>query len=220
MQVTDLIEWFYDESSECGVLRCKLCFKLHEISKPRIFRPTPLPAQRILNLPSSGTLATGIFFNKDQTRELIAGKSQYWYKQKNSCIDHLCLIGHGSKTHKQAMNEYKKEYKKESRQKQITKNIFRVAVTDVKLGAASKHFGTLLSLLACCDADIGNIGHSRKNMDSMIYCIEKVINRKTAESLSMSLPSTCNAIENNFSSDILPRLCGAAADGPYQASGF
>ena len=125
-----------------------------------------------------------------------------------------------------------------------------------------------------------NIGHSRKNMDSIIYCIEKVINRKTAEWLFMPLPSTrlpshywaaadkgtpsrvtsqavlivsrdqngtpspipvaapeiyfdfhgasysilakqlINAIENNFSSDILSRLCGVAADGPYQASGF
>ena len=35
-----------------------------------------------------------------------------------------------------------------------------------------------------------NIGHSRKNMDSIIYCIEKVINRKTAEWLFMPLPST------------------------------
>ena len=71
--------------------------------------PTPLPAQRILNSSSFGTFATGIFFTKDQTRELITGKSQYWYKQKNSSIDHLCLISHGSKIHKQAMNEYEKE---------------------------------------------------------------------------------------------------------------
>ena len=115
---------------------------------------TPLRAQRILNSSSPETLATGIFFTKDQTRKLITGKNQYWYKQKNSCIDHLCLIGHCSKTHKQAMNDYKNEWKKESRQKQITKNIFRVAITDLKLRAASKHFETLLSVLACCDTDI------------------------------------------------------------------
>ena len=52
------------------------------------------------------------------------------------------------------MNDYKNEWKKESRQKQITKNIFRVAITDLKLRAASKHFETLLSVLACCDTDI------------------------------------------------------------------
>ena len=100
MEATDLIEWFYDESSKCGVLRCKPCFKLHEISKTHISTLTPSREQRILNSSSSGTLATGIFFTKDQTRELITGKNQYWYKQKNSCIDHLCLVGHGSKTHK------------------------------------------------------------------------------------------------------------------------
>ena len=124
---------------------------------------------------------------------------------------HLSSVNHTTKTIHLHLHHH---------QKQITKNIFRVAVADLKLGAASKHFETLLSLLACCDTDIGNIGHSRKNMDSMIYCMEKVINRKTAESLSMPLPSTCNAIENNFSSDILSRLCGVAADRPYEASGF
>ena len=61
-------------------------------------------------------------------------------------------------------------------------------ITGAKLGAASKHFKALWSLLACCDTHIGNIGHSRRNMDSIICCIEKVINRKTAEWLSSPLP--------------------------------
>ena len=148
-------------------------------------------AQCLLYSSSSGTLATSIFFTKDQTRELITGENQYWYKKKNSCINHLCLTGHGFKTHKQATNEYKKECKKELCPKQITKNIFRVAITDLTLAAASKHFKTLLSLLACCDTNMGNIGHSWKNMDGIIYCIEKVINRKTEEWLSMSLPLFC-----------------------------
>ena len=42
METTDLIECFYDEFSECGLLRCKPCFKLHEISKPHISTLTPL----------------------------------------------------------------------------------------------------------------------------------------------------------------------------------
>ena len=109
----------------------------------------------------------------------------------------------------------------------------------------------------------GNMGHSRKNLDSIIYCVEKV---KTEEWLLVPLlltrlpphywttvgkgaPSritnqdvlivaqdqngilpqyrqlrlakqSIGAIENNFSSDILSRLCGFAADGRYQASAF
>ena len=47
METADLIEWFYDESYECGVLRCKPCFELHEISKPHISTLTSLRAQRI-----------------------------------------------------------------------------------------------------------------------------------------------------------------------------
>ena len=148
-----------NEIMEVTDLRCKPCFKLHEISKPHISTLAQLRAQRILNSFSSGTLATGIFFTKDQTSELITGKNHYCYKQKNSCIYHICLTGHGSKTDKQAMDEYKKECKNESRQNQVTKNIFRVAITDLKFGAASKHFHKLLSLLACCATEI-NIGHS------------------------------------------------------------
>ena len=75
-----------------GILRCKPCFKLHEILNLHISTLTSLRAQRILSSSSSGTLAAGLFFTKDQTRELITQKKQYWYKQKNSYIDHLCLI--------------------------------------------------------------------------------------------------------------------------------
>ena len=49
MEATNLIEWFYDKSPECRVLRCKPTFKLHEISKPPISTLRPLQAQHILN---------------------------------------------------------------------------------------------------------------------------------------------------------------------------
>ena len=38
MEATDPVEWPHDQSPECGALRCKPCFKLHEISKPHILR--------------------------------------------------------------------------------------------------------------------------------------------------------------------------------------
>ena len=145
------------------------------------------------------------------TMVLAGNKAKHLSSVNPWRYNYISMVNHTTKTIHLHLHHH---------QKQITKNIFQVAVADLKLGEAWKHFETLLSLLACCDTDIGNIGHSRKNMDSMIYCIEKVINRKTAESLSMPLPSTCNAIENNFSSDILSRLCGVAVDGPCQASGF
>ena len=74
MEATDLIEWLYYESPECGVLRCKPCFKLHEISKHHFSTLTPLQAQRILSSFSSRTLATGIFFTKDRPESLSLEK--------------------------------------------------------------------------------------------------------------------------------------------------
>ena len=112
-------------------------------------------------------------------------------KTKSAITDHLCLIGSGSVTHKKAMEVYKNKCKIESLEKQTAKNRFRVAIADLKLGAAAKHFETLLSLLASCGIHIGDIGHSRTNFNDIVYCLEKVINRKTREWLSAPLPSTC-----------------------------
>ena len=99
-EASKLIEWFYDESSETAVLRCLPCFKLHAVAKPHITNLTPLQAQRILNSTSSGTLATGMFLKRDTTRLLIRGHNATWYRQKNVCVEHLSMIGHGSKVHK------------------------------------------------------------------------------------------------------------------------
>ena len=67
-----------------------------------------------------------------------------------------------------------------SRKHKTALNIFRAAVVDVKVAAAGLHFETLLSLLAQCDVDIGDIGHS----------IERVVDRRCAEWLTTPLPST------------------------------
>ena len=80
------------------------------MSKPHKSILTPLRAQHILSLYPTGTLATGLFFTKNQAAKLITERNQYWDKQKNLCINHLCIISHGSKTHKQVLLEkYKKE---------------------------------------------------------------------------------------------------------------
>ncbi len=42
---TQLLEWFYNETTECAVLRC---FQLHLAAKPTLAKLTPLKAQRLL----------------------------------------------------------------------------------------------------------------------------------------------------------------------------
>ena len=121
---TQLLEWFYDETTECAVLRCLPCFQLHLAAKPTLAKLTPLKAQRLLNTSGSGTLATGIFVKKETTRLLIQGHNQTWYREKKFCIEHVCLIGTGSITHKKAMKEYEKNKHAEKRATASSGNVF------------------------------------------------------------------------------------------------
>ena len=175
------------------------------------------------------------------------------------------------------MKAYQRELEMTKRKTTATSNIFRAAIVDLKLGAAARHFETLISFLACCSVDIG---HSRNNFNDILYCLEKTVNRRINVWLNKPLPSTqlpphiwatvdkgmpsrttnqailvearnetgvpcpipvdapgvykeleqasydvlaellIKAIEENFSKEVLSRLCGVAADGPYQASAF
>lgn len=121
-EATNLLEWFYDEDAETGILRCLPCFQLHMASRPTLTSLTPLKAQRILSSSSSGTLATGIFMKREMTRLLLQGHNTTWFYQNNSCIEHLCLIGSGSNVHKKAMDEYKKNFQAEQRRSSNSSN--------------------------------------------------------------------------------------------------
>ena len=168
VDASELLEFFYDDKSETAILRCLACFKLHLASKPTLNSLTPFQAQRILNsssMTSNGTLGSGIILKQETTRLLVNGQNQTWYRQKRACIDHLCLLGDGSKLRKNAMEMYRCENKINEKKASAATNIFRAAISDLKLGTAAIHFETLLSLLACCSVDVGNIGHSHKNFN-------------------------------------------------------
>ena len=187
---TQLLEWFYDESTECAVLRCLPCFELNVAAKPTLAKLTPLKAQQILSPKSSGTLSSGIFVKKESTRLLIKGHNQTWYRQKCLCIDHMCLIGGGSMTHKKAMVEYNKKLQQNERITTTAGNIFRATIVDLKLGAAGKQLETLISFLSCCGVDVGSIGHSRNNFNHILYCLERAVDNRINQWLNAPLPST------------------------------
>ena len=159
------------------------------VSRPALRPLTPFRAQQLLNPTGSGTLPTGIFVNKETSHLLISGHNQTWYRQQNYCLDHLCFVGRGSAKHEKAMKEYrKKEHQKIT--STACRNLFRAAIADVKLGAAGKHFETIISLLASCSVDVGSIGHSRNNVNHIMYCLEKVLDERTGAWLAKPLPST------------------------------
>ena len=153
---TQLLEWFYDEATECAVLQCLPCFELSIAAKPTLAKLTPLKAQQLLNPKSNGTLSSGLFVKKESTTLLIKGHNQTWYRQKCLCIDHMCLIGGGSLTHKKAKVEFNKKLRHNERVTTTTGNIFRAAIVDLKVGVAGVQFETLISFLACFAVDVGS----------------------------------------------------------------
>ena len=215
---------------------------------------------------------------KETSQLLIKGYNTMWYLRKNSCIEHLCLIGTGSNVHKKAMDEYNRHLLVEKQSLTAAKNVFRSVIVDLKLGAAGQHVEMLISFSALCSVNVSSIGHGRKNFKDILNCLEDTVNGKITK-LSSPLPSTTvpphywamvdkstprrttnqatlivarddqgipnpvpvsapsvyleveaasyenlakmllKAIEEKFSRD-LSRLCGVAADGPYQTSGF
>ena len=72
--------------------------------------------------------------------------------------------------HKVSMESFKREKEIMKRKASATANVFRAAITDLKLGAAARHFETMISFLACCDVDVGNIGHGRNKFNEILYC--------------------------------------------------
>ena len=87
-------------------------------------------------------------------------------------IYHLCLIGEGSTVHLKAMKAYQEEMTIMKKKTSATSNIFWAVITDLKLGAAARHFETMISFCACCCVNVGAIGHSRNNFNDILYCLE------------------------------------------------
>jgi hypothetical protein len=189
-EATDLIQWFYDEKTESAIILCLPCFEFHTTAKQTLSKLNPFNAEKLLNLKSNGNLSTSIFLDKETSRLLINGHNKTWYRQKFRFIDHLCYVGDGSKLHRKAMEEYTKKKASIKKKSSVCSNLFRAAITDLKLGAAGKHFETLVSFLACCSVDVGSMGHGRNNFNDMLYCLEKVLNEKIVEWLNTPLPAT------------------------------
>ena len=194
LEMTDAcnhLEWYYNETTEEAVLRCKACFFVQKTAKPSLKKLSPYEAQKLLNKETiTGSFSTGLFYTADKSKQLIEGHNTYWSRQKFSIIEHMSMIGKGAAVHKKAMEELKKHETNLKTEQDAIKNVFRAAVGVLKLKAAATNLESMLSLLATCGVKIGNIGHGRKNFNDIIYCLEKAIDEKTNKWLNSPLPST------------------------------
>ena len=121
---------------------------------------------------------------------MIEGSNDIWYHQKARIIEHIKIIGEGSSVHKKALEGYRQEQKLQNEKKGIVENIFRTAITDIKLGASGLKLETLFAFLSECGVNIGDIGHSRKHLPDIRYCLENALDKSIAEFLHEPLPST------------------------------
>ena len=92
--------------------------------------------------------------------------------------------------HQETQPIYQKLQIQQKKERSILGNIFRGAITTLKLGSVGTHFETLLSMLNCCGTQIGNIGHSRINFNHILHFLEKSINKHANNWLVTPLPST------------------------------
>ena len=65
---TKLLEWFYDETTVCAVVRCLPCFQLELAAKEALRKLSPFQAQQLLSKTCSGTLAGMILMKKETSK--------------------------------------------------------------------------------------------------------------------------------------------------------
>ena len=129
-----------------------------------------------------------MFYTKEKSRNMLLSGNNTWYHAKSLMIDHICLIGKGSVKHQDAQPIYEKLEIQQKKERSDIGNIFHAAITTLKLGLVGTHFETLLSMLNCCGAQIGNTGHSCINFNHILHFLEKSINNVNSW-LETPLPS-------------------------------
>ena len=183
---SNLLEYL-DESSDfeliieenSRILRCYSCTEF--LSSPVSFSPS-------FRRPSggiSGSLATGLHLSEEVYQQLIAGKCENWYHQKEAFGKHL-----SSKTHSNATNFMKLVKQGKSREVLVTKNQLRAALGIVKTKSAAIQYEERIAELHAAGADVGDFGHSRKLFPAMLSAACAYIDKKTSIFLSTPLPST------------------------------
>ena len=174
---SNLLEYL-DESSDfeliieenSRILHCYSCTK---------FLSSPVSVSTSFRRPSggiSGSLATGLHLSEEVYQQLISGKCEKLYHQKEAFGKHL-----SSKTHSNATNFMKLEKQGKLREVMVKKNQLRAALGIVKAKSAAIQY------------EEGNAelhGHSRKLFPAMLSAACAYIDKKTSVFLSTLVPST------------------------------
>jgi hypothetical protein len=153
-QVPEL-EIFGNENDR--ILRCNSCSEF--LSSPASFTTGfRQPTGR-----SSGSIAKGLHLPEELYQQLIVGKNDKWYHQKEHLNSHVL-----SKTHVLAVEYMKGIEKCDRRKATVVKNQLRTAIGIVKSKAAAIQYEARIAELQAAGADVGDFGHSRKLFPEML----------------------------------------------------
>jgi hypothetical protein len=130
-------------------------------------------------------LASGLHLSDDIYKQLIAGKCDKWYHQKQAIHQHL-----SSETHNNTVHHMKLLNEGRSREMIVAKNQLCAAIGVVKTKSAAIQYEERIAKLQAAGADVRDFGHSRKMFPEMIKVVCAYIDKKTADFLSTPLPNT------------------------------
>ena len=196
--ITDLVhkvpclEFFYDEVMSESVIRCGVCFKAFLGNERRIKDLSPYEIAWNENPLGHGDPISGLWYGMEKTELYLKGGNSSWRLLKSLLRSHLLGISTSShgRQHYLAMKKLEEETERKRKALEISKNLVKCMVTDVKLKAASTHYETLVAFLDDCGVDTGQRQHSRKQMLPLLIAAESFVDEQTSNVLKTELQCT------------------------------
>jgi len=176
-----------------GLVRCKLCYDRLCEKHPNLASEDPFNENSSgIERSKGNTLASGLVLSKEKLEQLLAGQCQTWYTFKRSLIDHAgCSTKrNGGFSHYKSLLWRKRKDVLHERMREIISNQLSAALMIVKTKAAGWHYESMMSFLHSCGAEVGNLGHGRKQVNHMLLAFQVHIWIKTKALLTNRLPST------------------------------
>lgn len=176
-----------------GMVRCDICFTMHCENDPRLVGKDPFFLSHSNSTSCAGnTLALGLMISSSKKDLYVEGHNQSWYRLKKMLLDHISCAtrAHGGDQHYQAIVAKKQRDARERTLTRVVCNQLKTALTVVKVKSGALHYEDLISLLKSCGSSVGNLGHSRKQVNPMIKAFQAYLYKRTNSILTTPLVST------------------------------
>ena len=167
---------------EGGLVRCKSCFNRLCENKPNVAQKNPFKAEKFLKFSGieANTLGCGLIVTKEKMEQYLSGHNQSWFSFKRMLLDHAgcSTTRNGGLSHYQFIVWQKRKNVIRKAMTEILCNQLSAALMVVKVKTATLHYESMISFLHSCGAEVGNIGHGRKQLNHMLRVFQAHIWKK------------------------------------------